>query len=131
MTASQVHQNLLRYNACCFAFNIFILFVLLRSWKGETNYYSTQSNSIIFIEAIADLCSSHGGALTECLAAILRQLKVTWRLSVFCTLLFDGFYKPISTWVSKTEVMHNRYVIFCVEDVTKWVDDGSPVSLIK
>ena len=37
--------------------------------------------------------------------------------------------KAISTWVSKSEVMLNKYVMF-LEDVTKWVDEGSPVDII-
>ena len=38
--------------------------------------------------------------------------------------------KYISTWVPKSKVMSNQSLIF-FEDITKWVDDGSPVDVQK
>ena len=38
--------------------------------------------------------------------------------------------KSISTWIPKSEVMLNKYVIFFWEEITKWLDEGSPVDII-
>ena len=38
--------------------------------------------------------------------------------------------KFISTWIPKSEVMLNRYVMFLEEITTKWIDEGSPVDII-
>ena len=35
----------------------------------------------------------------------------------------------ISTWIPKSEVMLNKYVMFVVE-IIKWIDAGSPVDII-
>ena len=37
--------------------------------------------------------------------------------------------KFISTWIPKSEVMLNKYVVF-LEEITKWIDEGSPVDSI-
>ena len=37
--------------------------------------------------------------------------------------------KPFSAWVPKSKIMPNKLVIF-LEEITKWVDDGSPVDVI-
>ena len=38
--------------------------------------------------------------------------------------------KSISTWIPKSEVMLNKYVMFLLEEITKWTDEGSPVDTI-
>ena len=37
--------------------------------------------------------------------------------------------KPFSAWVPKSKIMPNKLVMF-LEEITKWVDDGSPVDVI-
>ena len=37
--------------------------------------------------------------------------------------------KYISKWVPNIKVMSNQSLIFC-EEITKWVDDGSPVDIV-
>ena len=37
--------------------------------------------------------------------------------------------KFISTWIPKSEVMFNTYIMF-VEEITMWIDEGSPVDII-
>ena len=38
--------------------------------------------------------------------------------------------KPFSAWVSKSKIMPNNLLYVFLEEVTKWVDDGSPVDVI-
>ena len=38
--------------------------------------------------------------------------------------------KFISTWIPKCEVMLNKYVMFFIEEITKWVVEESPVYII-
>ena len=35
----------------------------------------------------------------------------------------------ISTWIPKSEVMLNKYVMFVIE-IIKWIDERSPVDII-
>ena len=35
----------------------------------------------------------------------------------------------ISTWIPKSKVLSNQSLMF-LEDITKWVDDGSPVDVV-
>ena len=37
--------------------------------------------------------------------------------------------KPFSAWVPKSQIMPNKCVMF-FEEITKWVDEGSPVNVI-
>ena len=37
--------------------------------------------------------------------------------------------RPFSAWFPKSKIMPNKCVMF-VEEITKWVDDGSPVDVI-
>ena len=37
--------------------------------------------------------------------------------------------KFISTWIPKSEVMFNTYIMF-VEEINMWIDEGSPVDII-
>ena len=45
-------------------------------------------------------------------------------IDVLCSL------KLISTWIPKSEVLLNKYVMFFLEEMTKWIDEGSPVDII-
>ena len=38
-------------------------------------------------------------------------------------------YKPFSAWVPKSKIIPNKFVMF-LEEITKWVDDGSPIDVI-
>ena len=37
---------------------------------------------------------------------------------------------PLSAWVPKSKIMPNKCVMVFFEEITKWVDDGSPVDVI-
>ena len=38
--------------------------------------------------------------------------------------------KPFSAWVPKSRIMPNKFVMLFFEEITKWVDEGSPVDVI-
>ena len=57
--------------------------------------------------------------------------RVTQRLvwQNYLEIVLFEINKPFSAWVPKSKIMPNKFVMF-FEEITKWVDEGSPVDVI-
>ena len=62
-------------------------------------------------------------------SVICKLLETIIRDHMMEFLIKHKLKKPVSAWVPKRKVMPNKCVMF-FEEITKWVDEGSPVDVI-
>ena len=62
-------------------------------------------------------------------SVICKLLETIIRDHMMDFLVKHKINKPFSAWVPKSKIMPNKFVMF-FDEITKWVDEGSPVDLI-
>ena len=63
------------------------------------------------------------------LTSVVCKLLETLIRDHMVEFLVKQINKYISTWVPKSKVMSNQSLMVFLEEITKWVDDGSPVDV--
>ena len=61
-------------------------------------------------------------------SVICKLLETLIRDHMMDFLVKQNINKPFSAWVPKSKIMPNKFGFF--KEITKWVDDGSPVDVI-